>query len=305
MPLSSGAGVIGAAAVCAALIAIWVGRNYGRDAALVMGAIAAAGLACVWVSYEVLPVEAWRYGDLLRTLAVFAPPTVVAIWVCIAHKSTASTRHKTGLIAAFTLGPVLVVYVSQIHVGTLRSLPAESWWALSCIAFYVLIPAVYSRLSGERIRSYGLSLAFIKTEASLLLVTIPVIAALAWMVAADARFQLTYPFFLYSPDQGIGTIQELLIFELMYGMTFVALEFFYRGFMVHAGQPVFGIHAVPVMAFYYLLIHLGKPMPECAASLIGGLLLGYVSLRLRSIAVGVAAHLTLAWGVDAAVISQR
>jgi hypothetical protein len=59
------------------------------------------------------------------------------------------------------------------------------------------------------------------------------------------------------------------------------------------------------MAFAYCLLHLGKPMPECAASLVGGLILGFVSLRLKSIAVGVVAHLTLAWGVDAAVTANR
>jgi len=71
---------------------------------------------------------------------------------------------------------------------------------------------------------------------------------------------------------------------------------------VLGGEKVLGVHAVPVMAFAYCLLHLGKPMPECAASLIGGLALGYIALRFRSIAVGVAAHLTMAWGMDGAVI---
>ncbi|MGB3676224.1 MAG: CPBP family glutamic-type intramembrane protease, partial [Candidatus Nanopelagicales bacterium] len=76
----------------------------------------------------------------------------------------------------------------------------------------------------------------------------------------------------------------------------------FRGFMVHAGFKAIGAHAVPLMSIFYCFIHIGKPLPEVVASLVGGLVLGYLSLRLQSIAVGVAFHLTMAWGVDAAVL---
>ncbi|MGA1089863.1 MAG: CPBP family intramembrane glutamic endopeptidase, partial [Candidatus Nanopelagicales bacterium] len=115
--------------------------------------------------------------------------------------------------------------------------------------------------------------------------------------SADQRFLDTYPFY-----KGDGW--SLVAFEVAYGASFVALEFFFRGFLVFAGQPVLGIHAVPVMAFTYCLLHLGKPLPEAASSLIGGLILGYLALRLRSILAGVVAHLTIAWGMDAFVLSR-
>jgi membrane protease YdiL (CAAX protease family) len=137
----------------------------------------------------------------------------------------------------------------------------------------------------------------VRSEATLILLIAPVALAIVWLASADQRFLDTYPFYG-------GDGWSLILFEAAYGATFVALEFFFRGFLVFAGQPVLGVHAVPVMAFAYCLLHLGKPMPEAVSSLIGGLILGYLALRLRSILAGVVAHLTIAWGMDASVLSR-
>ena len=155
----------------------------------------------------------------------------------------------------------------------------------------------YARFTGQSVRSYGLSVRFVRSEAALIALIAPVALVIVWLASADQRFLDTYPF--YS-----GEGWSLVAFEAAYGATFVALEFFFRGFLVFAGQPVLGVHAVPVMAFAYCLLHLGKPMPEAVSSLIGGLILGYLALRLRSILAGVVAHLTIAWGMDSFVLSR-
>jgi membrane protease YdiL (CAAX protease family) len=147
------------------------------------------------------------------------------------------------------------------------------------------------------VRGYGLSVRFVRSEATLVMLIAPVALAIVWLASADQRFLDTYPFYG-------GDGWSLILFEAAYGATFVALEFFFRGFLVFAGQPVMGVHAVPVMAFAYCLLHLGKPMPEAVSSLIGGLILGYLALRLRSILAGIVAHLTIAWGMDAFVLSR-
>ena len=305
--------LIAGVAVCA--IAAWVYRAHGRTAAIVMLCFAAASLACVWVSYMELPVERWRHGSLLHSLAVFALPgaAATAVALVLARRNKTPARFLLPgsswlFLACLWCGPALLLYISQLApftgsgVGDV-SFANSLWWAASSVLIYVSIPVLYALVARQKVRSYGLSLGFVRSEGIFIALIAPVVLVMVWLVSADERFQTVYPFYDYA-NGGDNAFAKLLIFEAAYGATFVALEFFFRGFLVFAGYPVLGIHAIPAMAFAYCLLHLGKPMPECASSLIGGLILGYVALRVRSIAAGVVAHLTIAWGMDAFVVSR-
>lgn len=288
--------VAGAAIV---LISLWVRREYGGRAASVMLALGAASLACVWVAYEVIPVEQWRRESLPVGLAIFALPALAGTAIAVGRARAEGGRLRGSealYLALLWATPAVLLYVSQRKpFGS--ELADLLWWAGSSLAIYILVPVAYARFTGQSVRSYGLSVRFVRSEAALIALIAPVALVIVWLASADQRFLDTYPF--YS-----GEGWSLVAFEAAYGATFVALEFFFRGFLVFAGQPVLGVHAVPVMAFAYCLLHLGKPMPEAVSSLIGGLILGYLALRLRSILAGVVAHLTIAWGMDSFVLSR-
>ena len=301
--------VITLAAVAVLVIAAVVWHVHGGRAAAVALALSGASLLCVWVSYEVLPVEQWRRGSLVNGLAIFALPGAAAVVIALARarRGTRLTRDAWLFLALLWATPAVLLYVSQWQPASAGSDPdfANSmWWSVSTIAIYVAVPVAYAAIARQSLRGYGLSLRFARTEGALIVLVAPVVLVMVWLISADARFLQTYPFYDVASG-GDGAWLKLLVFEAAYGATFVALEFFFRGFLVFAGLPVLGIHAVPVMAFAYCLLHLGKPMPECASSLVGGLILGYLAVRFRSIAVGVVAHLTIAWGMDASVLSRR
>ena len=291
---------IAVAAAASLLIALWVRREHGARAAVVMLALAGATLACVWVAYEVLPVEQWRRESLPVGLVIFALPALAGTVLALVRARTDGQplRGTQWLyLALLWITPALLLYVSQRRPFE-DSLANLMWWAASTMAIYTLVPLAYARIAGQSVRGYGLSTRFVRSEATLIVLIAPVALAVVWLASADQRFLDTYPFY-----DGDGW--SLVLFEVAYGATFIALEFFFRGFLVFAGQPVLGAHAVPVMAFTYCLLHLGKPMPEAVSSLIGGLILGYLALRLRSILAGVVAHLTIAWGMDASVLSRN
>ena len=291
--------VIALAALAAGLISLWVRRAYDTRAAAVTAGLSAAALICLWLAYEVAPVEQWRRDSLPVGLAIFALPAAVAVGIALVRSRRSATRvsaASTAYLVALWATPAVLLYVSQRKPFD-ADLANLLWWAGSSIAIYVLVPVVYARSFGQSVRGYGLSASFVRTEGILILLIAPIALAIVWLASADQRFLDTYPFY-----QGDGW--SLVAFEAAYGASFVALEFYFRGFLVFAGQPVLGIHAVPVMAFSYCLLHLGKPLPEAASSLIGGLILGYLALRLRSILAGVVAHLTIAWGMDAFVLSR-
>ncbi|MBS1564567.1 MAG: CPBP family intramembrane metalloprotease [Bacteroidetes bacterium] len=89
-----------------------------------------------------------------------------------------------------------------------------------------------------------------------------------------------------------------LLYEIGYGLDFVSIELFFRGFLVFAFVRFFGADAIVPMAVFYCSIHFGKPLFECISSFFGGLLLGIVSYRTRSILGGFMVHVGIAWMME-------
>jgi uncharacterized membrane protein len=88
---------------------------------------------------------------------------------------------------------------------------------------------------------------------------------------------------------------ELLLYELCYGIDFIGIELFFRGFMIMAFAKYLGINSVLPIACFYLSIHFGKPMGEAISSFFGGAILGVISYHSRSIYGGVIIHMGIAW----------
>ena len=89
-----------------------------------------------------------------------------------------------------------------------------------------------------------------------------------------------------------------LLFEISYGLDFVTIELFFRGFLVFAFVRWAGPDAIVPMAVFYCSIHFGKPLFECISSFFGGILLGVVSYRTRSILGGFMVHVGIAWMME-------
>ena len=81
-------------------------------------------------------------------------------------------------------------------------------------------------------------------------------------------------------------------------LQFVAVEFFFRGFMLFRLERYAGYHAVALMVIPYALIHLHKPFPEAVGAIVAGIVLGFLALRTRSIWPGVIVHCGVALSMD-------
>jgi hypothetical protein len=86
-----------------------------------------------------------------------------------------------------------------------------------------------------------------------------------------------------------------LLYELSYGLDFLSIELFFRGLLVIGLARYAGEKAILPMAAFYCTIHFGKPLGECISSFAGGMILGVIALRTRSILGGLIVHLGLAW----------
>ena len=86
-----------------------------------------------------------------------------------------------------------------------------------------------------------------------------------------------------------------LLYEISYGIDFITIEVFFRGFVVLAFAHFVGKDAILPMAAFYCTIHFGKPLPECISSYFGGLLLGILVYKTQTIIGGLIVHLGIAW----------
>ncbi|MCZ2340197.1 MAG: CPBP family intramembrane metalloprotease [Bacteroidales bacterium] len=179
-----------------------------------------------------------------------------------------------------------------------------TWWAIVVSCTYTILPFLVIRyVFRESLRDYGWKLRGLFSGWQVYLLFVAVMVPLVALCSAERGFQQTYPFLpIHSAEK---LYPHLLRWELLYAMQFVALEFFFRGFLVHGTKHRFGIDSIFVMTVPYCMIHFQKPFPECVASIIAGVALGLMSLKTRSIWLGAALHISVAWGMDCACLIRR
>jgi membrane protease YdiL (CAAX protease family) len=181
------------------------------------------------------------------------------------------------------------------------SLHPHVWWALFKLFNYGLLPVLCIKLVlKQRVRDFGVrwveNRRIIAIYASMLLVIAPFVI----YASTTHAFLRTYPKY----DDAGESIAQLVIWELAYGLQFLMLEFFFRGFLIFSLARYIGGLAVFVMVVPYAMIHLGKPLAECLGSIIAGTVLGTIALRTGSIWGGVAVHCAVAWSMDLLALAR-
>ncbi|MBX9584660.1 MAG: CPBP family intramembrane metalloprotease [Gemmataceae bacterium] len=247
--------------------------------------------------------DAGRRPDI-RTIAV-----LLTAAVCLTFQNYASHPDKlaplAGAIAGLVSGPVAEADVREtLREWTVNQGPQLTWFALSAILSYTVFPiAVIKRVFRGRLTDFGLGVRGVAADWPVYLGFAAVIAPLVWLFSAEERFQQVYPFYrVHSPAEVDAAFVR---WEVVYALQFVALEFFFRGFLVHGTKHRFGVYAVFVMVIPYCMIHFHKPLPECCGSILAGVALGLVSLATRSVWPGAALHISVAWGMDLACLYRR
>jgi membrane protease YdiL (CAAX protease family) len=174
-------------------------------------------------------------------------------------------------------------------------------WAGGTVLCYLVVPAFFVRVVFRRsLREFGWTTEGFSRHIGLYALLFAPVGILVVLMSAEAGFQRTYPFY-HEPESWLA----LLVWELAYGLQFLALEFFFRGFMLHGLKHRYGHGALWVMLIPYVMIHFTKPPLEAAGAVIAGTVLGVLSLRTRSILGGVAIHAAVAWLMDLCSLWQR
>ena len=176
------------------------------------------------------------------------------------------------------------------------------YWGISSLVIRVLAPlAVITIILRESPRDWGFRLGgqweHLRPYVWFLVAMVPIL----FLASSLGSFQAKYPLYSLAVEGG----WHFWGYQIFYGLQFLGLEAFFRGFLVFGLYPRLGIYAVPVMVIPYTMIHFGKPAPETFAAVIAGFILGYLALKSRSFLWGWMLHWGVAITMDLLVIGRE
>lgn len=248
-----------------------------------------------WVNNQSEPVQyLYWYGVFL---AAFSLPYLL-YFLTGRHRLPQSPQFVALLLLAPAIFSWKMVADVQVHFSS-RATENAYWnqvfyWPFK-LAVMIAVLFLTWKLTGDRDSFYGLTARQFKPKPYLLMLLfmVPLIAA----ASTQSDFLAMYPrlqhntFLHTTPHRAWYTI----LYELSYGSDFISIELFFRGFLVLAFVRWFGADAILPMACFYCTIHFGKPLGECISSFFGGMILGVVTWRTRTILGGLMVHLGIAW----------
>ncbi len=168
------------------------------------------------------------------------------------------------------------------------------WFVGDFFTFFILGIIVIKFVLKEKLSDYGLQLGDVKIGLSFSILFLFVMIILIWFVSATPAFAEKYPH-LSSAKSDWNT---LFIYEAGMLIYMFAWEFIWRGFMLFGLEKRFGVYAVLMQMIPFVILHNGKPFLETFGAIFGGIALGILALRTRSIYYCVATHIGVMFSID-------
>ncbi len=179
-----------------------------------------------------------------------------------------------------------------------------AWWVGTVIFVYLFVPVLLIKfLFRENLIEYGFKWKGAFRNWEIYLVMLVIMIPLVIYFSSTTSFQSRYPFYRIGKKENLWP--DFWIWEIMYFLQFIALEFFFRGFMTLGLRKRFGYYSIFIMMIPYCMIHFGKPMPETVGAIIAGLILGTLSMKSRSILLGVLIHYSIAISMDMCALWRK
>jgi hypothetical protein len=212
------------------------------------------------------------------------------------------------LFFVYFLIAVIIFSIKQIHwqIPLLNSFdcPWKKYWMIVLqlpLKLFFLLAVLFFVWKSDRDKEsfFGLTTKNFQPKPYLFILAllIPVVA----IAATQHDFLQAYPkvkniYFVnnYTHQQWLWK----LIYEISYSLDFVSIELFFRGFLVIGFIRFVGADAILPMTAFYCTIHFGKPLGECISSFFGGMILGVIAYRTKSIFGGLIVHLGIAWAME-------
>jgi len=192
---------------------------------------------------------------------------------------------------------------TMLQTARFDELYGYAWWAVTRIVGYVFIPLPLWKLlfPKDSLLDMGLRTKGFFSHIWIYGLCLAIVLPAMLLVASQPDFGTYYPFY----KGASRSWADYLAWEAMYGCQFLALELFFRGWILGALRRTMGSSAVFAMAVPYCMIHYGKPYLETNGAIVAGIVLGSLALRTRSIYAGFLVHITVAFSMDFLALFRR
>jgi len=175
------------------------------------------------------------------------------------------------------------------------SLEAGTTWSIATTICQLVIPILLIKFVHRRkLSEYGWNLRGFTTHLKVYLGLFAFMVPFVWWASTQHEFLIRYPFVYEARTDG----EMFLRWEFVYLMQFIALESYFRGYLLFTLERSMKWTAIFVMMVPYALIHWHKPPLECFGAIIAGIALGGLSLRFRSWYGGAVLHMLVGATMD-------
>lgn len=168
------------------------------------------------------------------------------------------------------------------------------WFITDFVVLFIFPVLIIKYFFKEKLSGYGISLGNYKAGLLYSFLFIIIMLPLVWVATSQQSFILTYPLL----ERARSSWKIFFIFELVTILYLFAWEFIWRGYMLFGLMPKFGIYSIFIQMIPFVILHNGKPSLETFGSILGGLLLGMLAFRTKSIYYCVIAHVGIMFSID-------
>jgi uncharacterized protein len=167
-----------------------------------------------------------------------------------------------------------------------------NWFAVQCICFLIIPILLILFFTRQKLSDVGLGIGNVKKYIPVYLILFALFIPIVITASFFQQFADTYPL------MRVMVYRYIIAWEVLYLIQFVAIEFFFRGFLLFPFCRQFGAAGILISIIPYCMLHIDKPLPEALGSIAAGLLLSYLAWSSRSIWGGVFLHGAIALSMD-------
>jgi len=153
---------------------------------------------------------------------------------------------------------------------------------VSSALLLLIVPIIIIRLFLKMpLKSFGFQWGDKSVGFAIVGVLFPIIAILMLLpTSRQPDFIMEYPLFRQAGEN----LPALALYEISYGLYYLSWEFFFRGYMLFGLKDILGnAQSILIQTIPSTLMHIGKPDGEIFASILAGLIFGYIAIRTKSI----------------------
>jgi membrane protease YdiL (CAAX protease family) len=155
---------------------------------------------------------------------------------------------------------------------------------------FVIIKFIFQ----ENLKTYGITFGDWQIGLEFFFFSILLFIPVIYFISVADQFNSYFPLMLSAKND----LVVFLIYETLFILFIFSWEFIFRGFMLFGLEKKFGFYSIFIQMLPFVLLHSGKPFIETFSSIFGGIILGYLALRTRSIYYGFLIHVLILITLD-------